>query len=120
MGDATNAVAAIRDAAGGSVRIIATYDRDGYDVVYLRDDVESKVASLAEGVHEELVIREVGRDYLEELFEAGALHCSMHRFEEMTAFHFIEGGFTGLFVSIDSDADVPLASFAETCRAQLE
>jgi hypothetical protein len=43
----------------------------------------------------------------------------MHRFDDLTAFHFVVGEFTGLFVSIESDADVSLQSFAETCKARL-
>jgi hypothetical protein len=43
----------------------------------------------------------------------------MHRFDDLTAFHVVGGDRTGLFVGIDSDADVPLASFAETCKSQV-
>jgi len=62
------------------------------------------------------VLQGVGRGHLESLFRAGDLHCSVHRFDDLTAFHFLDSEYTGLFVSIDSDADVRLASFADTCR----
>lgn len=106
----------IRQEAGDSLRVVATYDAEGYDVHYVRDDVQPKIEETAEDIHYELVIQGVGREYLERLFDAGELHCSVHRFDELTAFHFLKEGYTGLFVSIDSDGDVPLATFADTCR----
>ena len=107
---------AIREVGGDPVRVIAGYDDEGYDVQYVRDDVETKLRNVAEEIHDELVIQGMGREYLEELFQAGELHCSVHRFDDVTAFHFIDEQFTGLFVSVDSAADVPLATFTDTCR----
>ncbi|WP_435101232.1 hypothetical protein [Halarchaeum sp. P4] len=113
-------VSRIRDDGRGAVRTIAEYDRDDYEVLYVREDVEPRIDAIADQVHEELIIQELGRAHLEQMFGAGDLHCSMHRFDEVTAFHYIQDGFSGLFVSVDSDADLPLASFADTCRQQLE
>lgn len=109
----------IRKVAGDSLRVIAEYDQEGYDMQYIRDDVEAKIGTVAEEIHEELVIRGIGRGHLEQLFQAGNLNCAVHRLDEVTAFHFIDEEFTGLFVSIDSDADIPLVTFADTCRDTL-
>ncbi len=110
---------AIRQEANGALRVLATYDREGYDPIYVRGDVEPKVETVAEEIHDELVIQGMGREYLEQLFEAGELHCSMHRFDEITTFHFLDERFTGLFASIDSGADIRLATFADRCRELL-
>jgi hypothetical protein len=107
---------AIREVGDGSVRVIAEYDDSGYDVRYVRDDVEAKLQEVAGEIHDELVMQGMGKEYLEELFQSGDLHCSVHRFDEATAFHFSEEEFTGLFVSIDSTSDIPLATFTDTCR----
>ncbi len=112
-------VAALREQAGDALRVVATYDRDGYDPVYVRDDVEGHLADQAERVHDELVLQGLGRGHLEDLFAAGDLQCSIHRFDDLTAFHFAVGEFSGLFVSVDSEADLPLATFAETCKKHL-
>lgn len=109
----------LRELPGDALRVVATYDRAGYDVRYIRDDVEGRLARVADDVHQDLVLEGLSRQHLEALFDAGDLRCSMHRFEGMTAFHFPEAEYSGLFVSIDSDADVPLASFTETCWASL-
>ncbi|PSP46730.1 hypothetical protein BRC60_09615, partial [Halobacteriales archaeon QH_1_68_42] len=56
----------------------------------------------------------------EDLFGAGDLQCSMHRFDELTAFHFAAAEHTGLFISLDSGADISLASFAEACKRHMD
>jgi len=120
MVDVSDSVTAdLRDEAGDALRVVATYDRDGYDVVYCREDVAGRMDDVASGVHDDLVLQGVGRDHLESLFDAGELHCSVHRFDDLTAFHFLASEYTGLFVSIDSDANVRLASFADACSEHI-
>lgn len=112
-------VEALREHAGSSLRVVAEYDRDGYEVRHVRDDVGARVADRADAVHRDLVLEGISREHLESLFEAGDFHCTMHRFDELTAFHFADTEYQGLFVSVDSDADVPLATFADTCWRRL-
>jgi len=109
-------VEALRELAGNALRVVAAYDRDGYAPVYVAPAAEERVRSQGEQVHDELVLQGLGRGHLEDLFAAGDLQCSIHRFEELTAFHFAADEFSGLFVSVDSEADLPLATFAETCK----
>jgi len=109
-------VDALQELAGDSLRLVATYDEDGYDAFYATPETAERAAQRGDKVHDELVLQGLGRGHLEDLFGAGDLECSMHRFEEVTAFHFAAGEFTGLFVSVDSDADLPLATFSETCK----
>ncbi|MFC3478498.1 hypothetical protein [Halobacterium litoreum] len=112
-------VADVRETAGDALRCVAEYDQTGYDVFYERDGLETRLERLAEDIHADLVLQEVGREHLEDLFDAGSLRCSMYRFDDLTAFHFLASDYTGLFVSVDSDADVPLCSFADACRGYL-
>lgn len=77
------------------------------------------MSDLADDVHDDLVLQRIGTGHLEDLFRAGELQCSMHRFETLTAFHFVAEQYTGLFVSVDSESDVPLATLAETCENHL-
>lgn len=119
VADVDALVERLQTRAGDALRCVATYDQNGYDVVYAREDVSGRIGQLAGDVHSDIVLQEVGREHLENLFEAGSLHCSMHRFDDLTAFHFPEAEYRGLFVSIDSEADVPLASFADDCETHL-
>ncbi|SEW05185.1 hypothetical protein [Halobacterium jilantaiense] len=121
MVDVSDSVTAdLRAEAGDALRVVATYDPDGYDLVYCRDDVTERTADRAPAIHDDLVLQGVGREHLESLFEAGDLHCSVHRFDDLTAFHFLASEYTGLFVSVDNDADVRLASFADACREHVD
>ena len=117
--DSAALVSDLRAMADGGLRVVATYDRDGYDLVYAREDVRERTADRAPGIHQDLILEGIGTAHLEDLFDAGAIQCSMHRFEEVTAFHFVSGEYTGLFVSVDPEADVPLATFADRCEAAL-
>lgn len=110
---------ALQNIVGRNLRVVATYDREGYDIVYTRGEIDERVKAYADAVHNELVLQGIGRDHLEDLFVAGDLHCSMHRFDELTAFHFVQEEYTGLFVSIDSDASVDLNEFSETVKTHL-
>lgn len=111
---------ALQDLMGNNLRVVASYDREGYDIVYTRGVLDERVDAYAEAVHDELVLQGIGRDHLEDLFVAGDLHCSMHRFDEMTAVHFPQEEYTGLFVSFDSDANVGLNEFSETVLTHIE
>lgn len=113
-------VETLRDAIGDDLRVVAKYDRDGYDIVYSRDGLTGRVDDRAPDIHDELVLQGIGREHLEGLFDAGDLQCSMHRFDDLTAFHFVQNGYTGIFISIDSDASVDLVAFTEMVEAFLE
>jgi hypothetical protein len=109
----------LRDHVGDGLRVVATYDRDGYDAFYVRDDVAARIPEVADDLHSDLILQGMGRDRLEDLFAAGDLHCSMHRFDDLTAFHFIRDEFTGLFVTIDTETEVALQPFAAACERRL-
>ena len=112
-------VAELQHHAGDALRVVAEYDREGYELHYVREGVGGRLDDRAEDIHQNLVLEGISREHLEDLFGAGDLHCSMHRFDDMTAFHFAEEEYTGLFVSVESDVDLPLASFADTCWRSL-
>ena len=109
-------VPTLRDVAGEALRAVAAYDRDGLELRYERDDVSQKETAI-DRIHEELVLQELGREYLERLFGVGRWHCTMHRFDRATCVHYAEGEFSGVFVSVDSGADVDLERLADACHS---
>lgn len=113
-------VEAIEGEVGDSLRAVATYDRDGYTIVHAREGITDRVREYAEDIHTELILQGIGREHLEDLFDAGDLHCSMHRFDGLTAFHFVQAEYTGVFVSIDTDCSMDLHAFAQTVQEQLD
>lgn len=110
-------VASIRDAVGDGLRTVAAYDPEGYEFYYQRADVaESVTEEQVDRIHDEIVIQGLGKAHLEDLFDAGSLHCSVHHFEEVTTFHLVRDEASGLFVSVDADTDVELPGFVDRCR----
>lgn len=117
--DRDGLVTDLREQVGDDLRVVAEYDAEGYDAFYVRGDVTPRLERIADELHEDLVLQGIGRERLEDLFDAGDLHCSMHRFDDLMAFHFLSAAYTGLFVSVDPGMDVPLAPFAGTCTTHL-
>ena len=113
-------VSDLQSIAGNSLRSVATYDKDGYDFHYLRSDVGGRVDELADDIHQNLVLEGIEKEYLEGLFAAGDLHCTLHRFEDLRAYHFVTGQFQGLFVGVDTGTDADTATIEATCREHVE
>jgi hypothetical protein len=66
-------------------------------------------------LHQELVFDDISIDRLEQLFQVGKWHCTMHRFNEAVCIHHSTGEYTGVLVSIDTNAGVNLEAIAEAC-----
>jgi len=106
---------------GDALRAVATYDECGYHFLHLRPDVEqSYSAGEIQAVYEDLVIQGLSREYMEGLFHAGGLRCSIYGFDDASMFHFIEEGYAGLFVSIDADVELNLDTIISTCKDAIE
>ena len=120
MADPSDLVPDLRDDVGDGLRVVAEYTAEGYDLHYVRDDVRPKVDEMnLDRVHRELVLQGVGREYLEDLFDAGSLQCSVHRFDELTAYHFVRTEKTGGYVSVDTSAPVRMEPLVETVGRHL-
>jgi len=105
----------LRAETNGSLRAVAAYDRDGIELVFERDDVAEKRTAI-DRIHEELVLQEIGREYLENLFRVGRWHCTMHRFEQAICLHAANSKYSGVFVSVDTGSDVNLERLADICH----
>lgn len=109
-------VADLQSVVGDDLRSIATCDEDGYEFLYLRDGLRERAEDIAEDIHQNLVLEGIGKVYLEDLFEAGDLHCTLHEFEELQAYHLVTGQFEGVFVGIDTDSDTESAAIRSVVR----
>ncbi|WP_435179987.1 hypothetical protein [Halorussus sp. AFM4] len=115
IADPSDLVSDLRDDVGEGLRVVGEYSAEGYDLHYVREDVRPKVEEMnTDRVHRELVLQGVGREYLEDLFDAGSLQCSVHRFDELAAYHFVRDENTGGYVSVDTGATVRPGSLVET------
>jgi len=104
----------LRDHVGESLRSVARYDADGYEVLYLREDVDADYVSEELGeIYDDLVLSGLGTTRVESLFNAGDLECTVYGFEDASVFHVVSGRESGLVVSVDSDTAVNMAAFSE-------
>ena len=113
-------VSELQDLTDEGLRVVVQFDQEGYEPVYVRDDMSQRIEELADDVHEELVLQGIGRVHVEDIFEAGALHCSAHHFEDLIAFYLAMGESEGVFLTVDSTAEVPLTRFTERCKDHVE
>lgn len=102
-------------AAGDALRSVAEYREADYELYFVRDDLDLAVIDVDE-IHQNLVLDGMGREYLEELFDAGDLQCTMHQFDEAQMFHFVFPHNGGLFVSVGADGDVPVRDLVDGCK----
>lgn len=100
--------------AGDALRALATYDEDDLTLVYEREDIATK-QRVIDDIHDDLILDDIGIGYLEDLFQVGTWHCTMHRFEDAICIHHSAGDYRGVFVSIDTNAGVDLEAVADTC-----
>lgn len=112
--------AAAEAIVGGALRAVAAYDERDYELEYIRDDVGRRYsAAELEAVFEELALAGRDRDYLEGIFHAGRIECSILGFEDALMFHFVTDGGAGRLVTVDRDVEFDLDEFVEACRAAI-
>lgn len=112
--------AAAEAIVGGALRAVAAYDQRDYELQYLRDDVARRYSEAElEAVFEELALSGRDRDYLEGIFHAGRIECSILGFEDAVMFHFVTDGGAGRFVTVDRDVAFDLDEFIGACGAAI-
>lgn len=106
---------------GDRLRVVGVYDAEGYEVPFWDERARASVTDeQVEALYEDLLLRELDWEFLEDLFEAGSLTCSIHRFEGVTAFHAPGPGKRGLYVSAVTGADPPLDAVADRLRTHVD
>jgi len=118
--DRRKLVAGLRSIAGEELRSVAVYDEDGYEFLYLRDELDDRATAISDEIYQNLVLEGIGKEYLEELFDAGTLCCTLHEFETLRSYHFVTKQFEGLFISVDTESQVRSAAVREIVDDTLE
>lgn len=102
----------IHDDLGPALRMVAQYDANGIDVLYIRDDVEDRRSEREfADLHRELLRENLSQFQLEAEFHSGPLRSSMLAFEEFVAFNFIADEREGYVVTVEPDVEVDLRGF---------
>lgn len=101
-----------RSDVGEELRMVAQYDGDGLETLYIRDDVESRRSDEElDHLYEQLLRENRTGSELEGRFSSGRLRCSMLAFEEFVAFHFISTDDQGYVVTVEPDTTMDINQF---------
>jgi hypothetical protein len=101
----------------GALRVIATYDREEYELHHTEPDVEVKYSQNdLDEIYDELMMQEFTMPVHEDLFsDMGDVRGQFRLFEEGTVAHFWPSeDRQGVFVAFDGSADPSVRTLLET------
>lgn len=114
-----NLISFLKDTAGEYLRGIAVYDTNGYESLYVRDDVraehfESEVDRMMDRLRQESRVRD-HRD-----FPFDDLNGSVRSFGEALVMHFPHGQERGTVITLDPGVARQLNTFMAECVQRIE
>lgn len=103
---------AAQDHFGPSLQTVSTFDSEGYEKRYFRGDIDELYTEeeLSE-IFRELVWEGLSKLYIQDLFYAGDMVCSMWVLEGSVMLLFADEDHTGAFVTADVDTDADVLDF---------
>lgn len=110
----------LKEEVGDRLRAVGRYDKDGYDVMYIREDVIEEFShDDIEEIHHEMVLKGLGNQHIEALFNDENLDCSIYQFETTVRLHFVMEDYRGYYVSFDYDGDTNPSRIVDKCKGML-
>lgn len=101
----------------GRLRAVGRYDKDEYEVLFARDDVESEYSTKdMEKIHHEMVLKGLGNQRVESLFNNDKLDCSIYQFRDTVRLHFVHQDYRGYYVSFDYNEDINPTEIVTKCK----
>jgi len=111
----------LRSEVGDSLRAVGKYDREGYRVLYARDDVVDEFSQEdIEKIHHEMVLKGLGNQHIESLFNDEELECSIYQFENIVRLHFVKEDYLGHYVSFDYSGEINPSRIVDRCKELLQ
>ncbi|WP_232700716.1 hypothetical protein [Halobacterium wangiae] len=101
----------LNQSIGGNLRSVAHYNRDSA-VIETNDDLEDQLSEdRVEEIIDDLRLQDVGRTRQEDLYNVGALYCTLRAFDDALILHFIQGDARGTLVSLNPATAPGLTEF---------
>ena len=112
---ASHLVKFLTNQAGNHLRGAIHYFEDGYDSLYLREDVEelysdAKMEELAEYYRQQSTVQNA-----EEPFSLGNCHCNISCYDDAILFHFAQGDNVGTVITLDPEVGSDILGFITRC-----
>ncbi len=110
----------LKDEVGDRLRAVGEYDKDDYYVLYIREDVAEEFTQEDIGeIHHEMVLKGLGNQHIESLFDDEPLECSIYQFKSIARLHFVKEDYLGYYVSFDYDGNVNPSKIVDECKELL-
>lgn len=107
----------LKDEMNGRLRAVGRYDKDEYEVLFARDDIEEAYSTTdMEKIHHEMVLKGLENQRIESLFHDGDLNCSIYQFDDAVRLHFVYQDYRGYYVSFDFDGEVNPSRIVSKCK----
>ena len=112
---ASRLVAFLKKQAGNHLRGAIHYSKDGYDSLYMREDIEelysdAKMQELVEYYQHQSTVQTA-----EEPFSLGNCHCNISCYDNAILFHFAQGDDVGTVITLDPEAGSDILGFITRC-----
>ena len=107
----------LRTRVGDHLRSVIRYDRNGGEVVHIRDDVRKRYSpkELADVIDDNR-LEAIEKYHQESLYDHGALDCTVRCFDDAVEMHFVESETEGTAVALDAEAFAVHGTFVGRCR----
>jgi hypothetical protein len=107
----------LREEVGSNLRAVGKYDKEGYDVLYAREDVVDEFSQEdIQKIHHEMVLKGLGNQHIESLFNDEELECSIYQFESIVRLHFVKEDYRGYYVSFDYSGGTNPSRIVDECK----
>lgn len=105
----------LREQVGDGLRSVIYYDPEGYEVVFVREDVTGYDDRTVEDIVTDLRADSYEQDIREDLHGHGSVNCTVWVFEEAIEMHFVAGERRGLAVALDAETFLAQRTFVGEC-----
>ncbi|NEU56321.1 hypothetical protein [Halorussus sp. MSC15.2] len=100
---------------GDGLRSVIYHDREGYEVVFVREDVDDFSETEIDNIVADLWANSYEQAIREDLRGQGPLNCSVWVFGEAIEMHFVADERQGVAVSLDTETFLAQNSFIRQC-----
>lgn len=104
----------LRERVGDGLRSVIYYERDEYEVVFVRDDVADYDEDI-DGIVADLWADSYEQAIREDLRGQGPLYCTVWVFDEAIEMHFVADERQGVAVALDTETFLAQSTFVGRC-----
>lgn len=105
----------LHEQVGDGLRSVIYHDREGYEIVYVRDDADDYADEDVDEIVADLWADSYEQGIREDLRGHGPLNCSVWVFEEAIEMHFVADERQGVAVALDTETFLAQSSFIRRC-----